>query len=236
MYDIDEDFCAGDIVILAEPDAIGFRFDRSALAAVRYASSDKVEEHLLMLSPVFEDMFILNKDDDNRTAEVHFDEDANTLRAFLSFIASPKRTLDWEDTLAVVEFAKVYDCDTYISNILYAASLYDPGELRLMAFAVLCEFDHLPAACRLLRRAGNGEAGNAKGQSLRPNTKGWTPEDSERISAKWMWALSCGVMWAESILAKPDGWLDRTRDDYWIAVVGEFMSRLTMCKPSFCKG
>lgn len=172
---------------------------------------------------------------DSATAnEIHLHIEAITVEYFLYYLRHRAVSWDWVYTLDLVTLGKTYECETFIHGLLDGASCIDPGEFRFDAFVAVCEANHLIAACRLLRKAGKGEVGNAKGKSLRPNSQSWMPRDAERLSARWLWALTCAVQWAEGILAKPDGWIDRTRDDYWIAVVGEFMSRITMCESFLC--
>lgn len=129
-----------------------------------------------------------------------------------------------------LKFAIQYDFNkTVLIGLLYDFSLDDPLDKRIEAFALASKIDHVLSACRLILMAGSGEEVGSKGESLRPNSGEWTKSDIASVSTTWLWALTCAVT-AVDASRKLQADSDRSGRDYWVSVVGEFMSYLSECE------
>lgn len=166
--------------------------------------------------------------------EIHLPVNDEAVYDFLNVINKPAHSLSWRETIQLITYFKPYGCDSFIRDLLYKTALQNPEGYRLDALVLMCEADHLLGACRLLRRAGSAEGKVRDGPSLRPNSSDWTPAQAARLSPQWNWALGCAIQMAEAIAVgdKYKGEEERSGDKYWIVVVGEFVSRLTMRQSS----
>jgi hypothetical protein len=129
--------------------------------------------------------------------------------------------------------AERFECDEAARAILYAACKTDLGKHRLDAFAVACRQNNLLATTRILLGAGKGEGTHyAAPNSLRPLGGQWTLDDASKLSAGWLWALTCAIDCVDKQMAKTASarGLDRSTNEYWTSVVGEFMAHLAKCE------
>lgn len=160
---------------------------------------------------------------------IHLNTGSDTLEPFFTFLTKPRNyKRNWETTLRVIAFAQQYQCETLARDLLYTASAKDPGKLRFKAFVLACQYEHLTAACRILRWGASGEKAGKEGISLRPNTAGWTPQLAARLSIPWLWALSGAVQSADDVHCGYGTSKNREKEEYWRSVIGDFMIRVTM--------
>jgi hypothetical protein len=192
---------------------------------------------VLTESPVFYTMF---KSQDLAGKEIEMAASYDILRIFLMALKHPVSDTaipDWAIGFKAINLARRYECTRIAEALLFAACLVDPMNRRRDAFVLACELDHLQAACRLLRLAGSGEkmvsihSSNVEPYSLRPRTHLWTQKDTDRLSPRWIWALTAGAYHAEMV---GRSMFDARTKEFWVEVTGKFMSCLSSCKFECC--
>jgi hypothetical protein len=172
------------------------------------------------------------------SSDIHLSTSSDTLIVLLKAIKDPKTlnlsSTPWNTVSSAIELANQFECDRAAEAILYEGSKNGAEANRLDALGVACRQNNHLAATRILLQAHKGESSGGTNyhlESIRPNCGLWNLQDASKLSSAWLWALSQAVEKVEKkTVPGPYQVLDRSKEEFWIGVVGEFMAHLAKCE------